>query len=210
MIIIREARFLKSSTSAEQCPPPIHPEYAFAGRSNVGKSSLINMLTGRKGLAKTSATPGKTLTINHFLIDNTWYLADLPGYGYAKISKANREELHRMINDYLVNRPNLLNTFVLIDARIPPQPIDIEFINALGENGLPFTLLFTKTEKLGPVVLQQTVQTFFDQLKDTWEELPQYFLTSAITRAGREEILSFITETNKIFTPLPKKRNPGQ
>ncbi|MDK2908930.1 MAG: GTP-binding protein [Bacteroidales bacterium] len=209
MITLREAKFLKSSTQVQQCPPPVHPEYAFAGRSNVGKSTLINMLTGRKGLAKTSATPGKTITINHYLIDNSWYLADLPGYGYAKISKAAREELHQMINDYLLNRPNLLNTFVLIDSRIPPQKIDIEFINSLGENSFPFTILFTKTEKLGSVALQRTIETFFDSLKDYWEELPRYIVTSGITRAGREDILSFINETNKIFKPIPK-RNPGR
>lgn len=208
MTTIREAKFLKSSTNASQCPPPVFPEYAFAGRSNVGKSTLINMLTGRKGLAKTSATPGKTVTINHFLIDNTWYLADLPGYGFAKISKVAREELHTMINDYLLNRPNLLNTFVLIDSRIPPQEIDIKFINSLGENSFPFTILFTKTEKIGPVALQKAIDAFFDRLKEQWEELPSYIITSGITRAGREEILSFINETNKIFKPLPK-RNPG-
>lgn len=209
MITIREAKFLKSSTQARQCPPPVHPEYAFAGRSNVGKSTLINMLTGRKGLAKTSATPGKTITINHYLIDNSWYLADLPGYGYARISKVAREELHQMINDYLLNRPNLLNTFVLIDSRISPQKIDIEFINSLGENGFPFTILFTKTEKLGSVALQRTIETFFDSLKDYWEELPRYIVTSGITRAGRDDILSFINETNKIFKPIPKQ-NPGR
>ncbi len=208
MITIREAQFIKSSTQAAQCPPPIFPEYAFAGRSNVGKSTLINMLTGRKGLAKTSSTPGKTVTINHFLIDNAWYLADLPGYGYAKISKADRQQLHIMINDYLLNRPNLMNTFVLIDARIPPQAIDIEFINALGENGFPFTILFTKTEKLGPVALQKAMDAFFDKLKDHWEELPGHIATSGLTRAGKEEILTFIHQTNKIFKPIPKK-NPG-
>jgi GTP-binding protein len=198
-MIIKETVFVKSSTGPHNCPPPDKPEYAFAGRSNVGKSTLINMLMQRKGLAKTSATPGKTQTINHYLIDQSWYLADLPGYGYARLSKTDREELRKMIFSYLTARPNLLNIFLLVDSRISPQPIDIEFINYLGEKELPFVILFTKMEKLSPAGLQAALSRYWEVLKPNWDEMPGHIVTSGISRAGRDEILEFIRKTNRLM-----------
>ncbi|MBP8977145.1 MAG: YihA family ribosome biogenesis GTP-binding protein [Bacteroidales bacterium] len=194
-----EAVFLKSSVTPSQFPPPTLPEYAFTGRSNVGKSTLINMLLQCRGLAKTSSTPGKTRTINHYLVNRSWYLADLPGYGYARLSKIERKALSNMISSYLQSRKNLLNTFILIDARISPQPIDIDFINIFGEYQLPFCLVFTKTEKLGQMVLQQQIDAFLETLSPFWDEFPKYFITSGKTKVGRDEILDFINDTNLIM-----------
>ena len=174
-------------------------EYAFIGRSNVGKSSLINMLTQRKQLAKTSATPGKTITINHFIINNNWYLVDLPGYGFAKRSQKERDLWSKMLKDYLRKRRNLICTFVLIDIRIKPQKIDLDFINQLGEDGIPFVIVFTKADKLSQRQADMNVAAYKNTLLETWEELPEIFVTSSESKTGREELLSFIEENNKLF-----------
>ena len=200
--LIHSATFVKSSVETDKCPPPIYPEFAFIGRSNVGKSSLINMLVNKKGLAKTSSSPGKTQTINHFLINeekHPWYLVDLPGYGYAKTSKTERNKWGSFIRSYLDKRENLICTFVLLDFRIPPQKIDIEFMQWLGEQGLPFCIAFTKCEKL--TELQKTIRfdAFSAELKKTWEELPQHFLTAAVERMGRVEIQEQIAAWRKEF-----------
>ncbi|GAB3709956.1 ribosome biogenesis GTP-binding protein YihA/YsxC [Spirosoma flavus] len=202
---VKQAEFLVSNSDPAKCPPPDRPEYAFIGRSNVGKSSLINMLTGRTSLAKTSGKPGKTQLVNHFLIDNTWYLVDLPGYGYAQVSKTEREKFAALIDGYLTSRPNLLCIFVLVDSRIPPQKIDLDFITNLGERGLPFVIVFTKSEKLGSTKIGQTLDTYRAKLLETWEEAPQFFVTSATTAAGREEILSFIRPLNEDYVNDRKK-----
>jgi GTP-binding protein len=194
-----KAEYIISSTNLAGCPKPDRPEYAFLGRSNVGKSSLINMLTGHKAIARTSGTPGKTRLINHFLIENSWYLVDLPGFGYAKSSKKLREEWNKMIRLYLHGRENLLCNFLLIDARLAIQAIDRTWINYHGENGLPFALVFTKTDKLSKNTLERNLKVYKDQLLKEWEELPRIFLTSSVSGMGREEILRFITETNKLF-----------
>lgn len=191
--MFEQSEYLISSPTYEQCPKPDRFEIAFIGRSNVGKSSLINMLAGRKNLAKTSGKPGKTQMINHFLIDESWYLVDLPGYGYAKTSKTNREAWAEMIDDYLVNRENLQIVFVLIDSRLDPQKIDLEFINWLGENNVPFALVFTKADKQSTNKGQQNMAKFRKVLKQTWEELPIFFLTSAETSLGRDELTEYIS-----------------
>jgi GTP-binding protein len=196
---VKQAEFIVSNSDPALCPAPDRPEYAFIGRSNVGKSSLINMLTGRHSLAKISGKPGKTQLINHFIIDNEWYLVDLPGYGYAQVSKSEREKFAGLINGYLTGRPNLLCIFVLVDARIPPQKIDLDFMINLGDRGLPFVIVFTKTEKLGATKLQAMLDTYRATLLDTWAELPQWFITSAVTAAGREDILDFIRPLNDEF-----------
>ncbi len=196
---VKQAEFLVSNSDPTLCPKPDRPEYAFIGRSNVGKSSLINMLTSRSSLAKISGKPGKTQLINHFIIDNEWYLVDLPGYGYAQVSKTDREKFAELIDGYLTNRPNLLCIFVLVDARIEPQKKDLDFMSNLGERGLPFVIVFTKTEKLSPNKLQNTLDTYRVILLEEWEETPQFFVTSAITAAGREDILSFIRPLNEGF-----------
>ncbi len=196
---IKSATFIQSNSDYRKCPVPEKPEYAFIGRSNVGKSSLINMLCAKKGLAKTSSTPGKTLLINHFLVNDTWYLVDLPGYGFAKVSKTEREKLENMIRGYLQNRKNLLSVFVLIDCRIPPQQKDIDFINGLGKNNIAFSIVFTKADKLTKTKLMASVQTFKQKLLQTWNELPPTFITSAETKTGRDELLNYIDETNKVF-----------
>jgi GTP-binding protein len=196
---VKQAEFFVSNSDPAKCPKPDRPEYAFIGRSNVGKSSLINMLTSRSSLAKISGKPGKTQLINHFLIDNEWYLVDLPGYGYAQVSKVEREKFAALIDGYLTSRPNLLCIFVLVDSRIEPQKIDLDFMYNLGEKGLPFVIVFTKTEKLGPTKLQATLDTYRAKLLETWEEVPQLFVTSAVTAAGREEILSFIRPLNQEY-----------
>ncbi|GAB4021441.1 ribosome biogenesis GTP-binding protein YihA/YsxC [Spirosoma koreense] len=196
---VKQAEFFVSNSDPAKCPTPDRPEYAFIGRSNVGKSSLINMLTGRSGLAKISGKPGKTQLINHFIIDNEWYLVDLPGYGYAQVSKVEREKFAALIDGYLTDRPNLLCIFVLVDSRIEPQKIDLDFMTNLGERGLPFVMVFTKTEKLGPTKLQATLENYRAKLLETWEETPQLFVTSAVTSAGREEILSFIRPLNEDY-----------
>ncbi|OON70163.1 ribosome biogenesis GTP-binding protein YihA/YsxC [Hymenobacter sp. CRA2] len=195
-MLIRDARFLTSNTEVAKCPPATLPEYAFIGRSNVGKSSLINMLTGRTALAKTSSLPGKTQLINHFLINEEWYLVDLPGYGYARVSKESRAKWGKMIRAYLSKRENLSCVMVLIDSRLPPQNVDLEFINMLGEMGVPFVLVFTKSDKQSGGRTQQNVQVFLDKMGETWEELPRWFVTSATERNGRDELLGFIEEVN--------------
>ena len=189
---ISQATYLQSVTDWRKCPTPNKPEFAFIGRSNVGKSSLINMLANNKSLAKTSSKPGKTQTINHFLINNSWYLVDLPGYGYASISKAMREMWVKMIRDYLCLRPNLQLVFVLIDSRLEPQKNDLNFINQLGEDGVPFALIFTKTDKLKETRMQRNVEAFKKAMLESWEELPPYFLSSAETGRGKEEICDYI------------------
>ncbi|MBB6005750.1 ribosome biogenesis GTP-binding protein YihA/YsxC [Arcicella rosea] len=196
---VTEAIFLQSNTEYEKCPKPDKPEYAFIGRSNVGKSSLINTIVQKKGLAKTSQTPGKTQLINHFLIDQKWYLVDLPGYGYAKISKTEREKFESMIHNYLSNRENLLYTFVLVDIRHEPQKIDMEFINRLGEEGIPFCLVFTKADKLSKTAADRHVELYQEKLLETWEEMPQFFVSSSVNGSGREEILRTISELNAEF-----------
>ena len=194
---IKEAAYVISSPSVEQCPKPDKPEYAFIGRSNVGKSSLINMICGRDALAKISASPGKTKLINHFIVNKEWYLVDLPGYGYAKISQSERKKWEKMIEDYLRKRESLVNIFVLIDSRHMPQKIDIEFVNQLGEWQIPFTLVFTKADKEKPGAVDRHVKAFLDTMRQTWQFLPQSFVTSATKKQGRDEILTFISECNK-------------
>lgn len=195
-MIIKEAKFLMSNTKVEACPAADKPEYAFIGRSNVGKSSLINMLTEQKKLAKTSAQPGKTQLINHFLINNEWYLVDLPGYGYAKVSKSSRDEWRRMINFYFQKRENLTCVFVLIDVRHDPMKQDLDFIQYLGTMGVPFVIVFTKLDKQSATKSDSTIAAWKRKLRETWEELPQMFSTSAEKQIGRDEILSFIEEVN--------------
>ncbi len=194
---IHTAEFVISAPTVGKCPAADRPEYAFIGRSNVGKSSLINMLTGRKGLAKTSSMPGKTLLINHFLINESWYLVDLPGYGYARRSKAQQEELTRMIKSYVCERENLTCLFLLIDSRHKPQNIDLEFIRFLGENGIPFAIVFTKADKNRSGELKCNVKGFLDKMSEEWEELPPHFVTSSAHSDGREELLDYIDEVNR-------------
>lgn len=193
---IKSAEFIISNSDYRKCPSDGKPEYAFIGRSNVGKSSLINMLTNRKGLAMTSATPGKTMLINHFLINNEWYLVDLPGYGYARRNKQNRERLQKLIEDYVLEREALTSLFVLVDSRHEPQKIDLEFMQWLGENGLPFGIVFTKADKQGPIRLQQNIDFYRKKLLETWEELPPLFITSSEKKTGRDELLDYIEYAN--------------
>ncbi|MFO7790517.1 MAG: ribosome biogenesis GTP-binding protein YihA/YsxC [Bacteroidales bacterium] len=193
---IKQINFIKSSTTIKQMPSADKPEFAFAGRSNVGKSRLINALANRKKLAKISSAPGKTRTINHFLVDNTWYLTDLPGYGFAKRSKTERRMFTKMINEYIQERENLIVLFVLVDSRIPPQKIDIDFINLLGEHQVPFYIIFTKTDKISASQKSALAENMFESLLDTWEELPLHFITSAITKAGCQDILNEIHRLN--------------
>lgn len=193
---IKSAEFIISNSQVSKCPQSSLPEYAFIGRSNVGKSSLINMLTNNNKLAMTSATPGKTLLINHFLINNEWYLVDLPGYGYAKRSKSQHEKLQHIINDYIIERSNLSCLFVLLDSRLSPQPIDMDFIAWLGENNIPFGIIFTKADKLNIGELKKNVQKILDRLQEQWEELPPYFISSSQKKRGREEILDYIDSIN--------------
>lgn len=194
---VSSAVFCVSSPSHKKCPTDGRPEYAFIGRSNVGKSSLINMLTGVKGLAKTSGRPGKTQLINHFLINNEWYLVDLPGYGYARTSKSTREVFSQMIREYFLHRETLVNTYVLIDSRIPPQRIDVEFINFLGQNGVPLTIVYTKTDKEKQREVMANVKAMKQTLGEMWEELPTMFLTSSLTGYGRETLLDHIEAINR-------------
>lgn len=198
-MIIKSAEFQCSNTRTDKLPPPVLPEYAFIGRSNVGKSSLINMLVQRKGLAKTSQTPGKTQLINHFLINEEWYIVDLPGYGYAKTSRSNRAEWQKFISYYLRNRENLQCVFVLIDSRHEPQKIDLEFCSWLGENGIPFQLIFTKADKQSRVKTDQSVARFRKALSGIFEEVPQHYISSSENGEGRDEILDFVNELNKDF-----------
>jgi GTP-binding protein len=196
---ITSAEFFVSNTAVEKCPNPDMPEYAFIGRSNVGKSSLINMLTGRNQLAKTSARPGKTQLINHFLINNKWYIADLPGYGFAKVSKTSKAKWEQMISQYLLRRENLLNVFVLVDSRLKPQRIDIDFINWLGWKEVAFSIVFTKADKVSKAEVSRNTEAFKKEMLKTWEALPPLFITSAEKKMGREEVLSFIEAVNKEF-----------
>ncbi len=196
-MIIKSAEYTISSPSVERCPQTQEPEYAFIGRSNVGKSSLINMLTNKKGLAKTSAMPGKTMLINHFLINGQWYLVDLPGYGYAKRSKKEQDKLVEMIRGYVARREQMVNLFVLVDSRHEPQRIDLEFIEWLGENGVPFSIVFTKADKQSHSKTMTNVHAFTKKLEEQWEELPPYFVTSAETGAGRDDVLGYIEDINQ-------------
>ena len=199
-MLIKTAEFVISSARADQCPPTEgRPEYAFIGRSNVGKSSLINMLTGRKKLAMTSATPGKTMLINHFSINNEWFLVDLPGYGYAKRGKKEMEKLRNLIEYYVLERKELTCLFVLIDSRLTPQRIDLEFIQWLGEEGVPFSIIFTKADKNKTGELRKNVNQFLDELRKEWEELPPHFVTSSAQGRGRDEVLDYIDQINAQF-----------
>ena len=205
---ITKATYLISSPDVDKCPKADRPEYAFIGRSNVGKSSLINMLCNNAKLAKTSAAPGKTQLINHYTIESVaersnkksnWYLVDLPGYGYAKVAQKQRKQWGKMIEDYLRKRKNLLNIFILIDARHEPQKIDLEFIDSLGEWQLPFAVVFTKADKEKPGAVERNVKSFFEKMRENWEFLPPYFVTSAIKKQGKEEVLDFIEDNNKMY-----------
>ena len=196
---INKSEFSISSATLSQCPKDTKPEYAFIGRSNVGKSSLINMLCNHKGLAKTSATPGKTLLINHFIINNEWYIVDLPGYGYAQRSKKARNEWRVMLGDYATRRRNLITTFVLVDARLRPQNIDVEFMEWLAENQVPFAIVFTKIDKISEKELNVNVDTYKERLLEDWEALPPIFITSSEKGVGRDEILDYVEQQNKAF-----------
>lgn len=194
--VIKSANFVISNSDVRKCPQDGKPEYAFIGRSNVGKSSLINMLTGRKKLAMTSATPGKTLLINHFVINDEWYLVDLPGYGYAKRSKTQSEKLQEIISSYVLGREQMTQLFVLVDSRHEPQKIDLEFIQWLGENGVPFAIIFTKADKLGKSILAGNIATYKRRLLEEWEELPPMFVTSSENGMGHDEVLQYICDVN--------------
>ncbi len=195
-MVIKTAEFVKSSGKWQECPEPNIPEYAFIGRSNVGKSSLINAMMNHKDLAKTSQTPGKTQLINHFLVNENWYLTDLPGYGYAKVSKVQRKDFEKLITNYILNRRNLVNLFVLVDSRHNPQKIDLEFIQWCGESGVPFSIVFTKSDKLKPNAVIKNVEDYKTELHKTWEDLPELYITSAEKKEGGDEILKFIEKTN--------------
>jgi len=195
--MIKQAKFLISNTDVKRCPPADRPEYAFIGRSNVGKSSLINMLVGQNSLAKVSVRPGKTQLINHFIIDESWYLVDLPGYGYAKIAISVKEKFQKLISRYILDRENLYCLFVLIDIRHSPQAIDIDFLTWLGENHIPFAIIFTKADKLGKVTAAKNVASYTQELEKFWEELPPFFVSSSLDGTGREEIVSYIETINK-------------
>ncbi len=201
--MIHSAEFTISNSDVRKCPTGSTPEYAFIGRSNVGKSSLINMLCNMKNLAKTSSKPGKTLLINHFIVNNAWYLVDLPGYGYAVASKTMREKLRKIIESYILQREQMVNLFVLIDARLEPQKIDVEFMEWLGESGVPFSIIFTKTDKLGYQQLKLNIERYTKRLQETWEELPPYFLTSSEKKIGREEVLNYIEQ---IYQTIAEER----
>ena len=196
---IKKAEFTLSAPMVSMCPKDTKPEYAFIGRSNVGKSSLINMLTNNKKLAKTSATPGKTLLINHFIINNEWYLVDLPGYGYAKRSKKEIAKLDQMIQGYILQREQLVNVFLLVDVRLEAQKIDLEFIEWLGQSGVPFAIVFTKADKLSVAKARENVEAYKKVLGETWEELPPIFVTSAEKKQGREDVLAYIDQINKLL-----------
>ena len=199
-MIIHSASFVRSSTSIEQCPPPAKPEFGFIGRSNVGKSSLINMLTGWSRLARISADPGKTRTINHFLINDRWYLVDLPGYGYARVSLKIRDRWIKSVEEYILKRENLVCLFVLIDSRHEPQKSDLDFIDFLGLNQIPMARIFTKTDKISHTAVNKVICQFDNEMLEKWESLPETFITSAVSRKGREEILSFIEQTINKFS----------
>ncbi|MGB5500295.1 MAG: ribosome biogenesis GTP-binding protein YihA/YsxC [Maribacter sp.] len=197
---IKSANFVMSNSDVAKCPNEPIPEYAFIGRSNVGKSSLINMLTDRKGLAKTSGRPGKTQLINHFKINENWFLVDLPGYGYARVSKKNKKTFQKYITDYFMKREQLLSAFVLVDVRHEPQKIDMEFMEFLGENMIPFSIIFTKADKLKPLIIEKNVDFYIQELLDgVWEEAPNYFITSSSKNMGRDEVLYYIDDINQKF-----------
>ena len=198
-MIIKSAEFIISNSDYKECPVDGRLEYAFIGRSNVGKSSLINMLTNRKGLAMTSSTPGKTLLINHFLINDEWYLVDLPGYGYARRGKEGREKIREIIEDYILEREAMTNLFVLVDSRHEPMEIDLEFMEWLGESGVPFALVFTKADKLSAGRVGQNIKAYKEKMLETWEELPPVFVTSSEKKQGREELLDYIESINKML-----------
>lgn len=195
---IKSAKFIISNTDINKCPQDGYREYAFIGRSNVGKSSLINMLTGKKSLAMTSSTPGKTMLINHFLINNAWYLVDLPGYGYAQRGKESRKQLQKIIESYILHREQMVNLFLLIDSRHKPQKIDLEFMEWLGENGVPFSIVFTKLDKMSSSAAKKATNIYCEELKEVWEELPPIFRTSSVDGRGRGEILDYIETLNKL------------
>ena len=201
VMIIKEAEFIVSSTKVERCPKPSFPEYAFIGRSNVGKSSLINLLTNRKRLAKISKTPGKTRLINHFLINNDWYLVDLPGYGFAKVPVGEKKEWDQMIKNYVLKRASLICLFVLVDSRHDPQPNDLKFMNFLGTHQIAFSIVFTKTDKLSKLELQLNLESYKTKMLKRWESLPPIFEASVVTGKGREEILESIDEMNQRINP---------
>jgi len=201
-MIIHKAEYIASYVDVDKCPAPDKPEYAFIGRSNVGKSSLINALTGRKKLAHVSNTPGKTQTINHFLIDDAWYLVDLPGYGYAKISKSSRKKWLGFIRTYLEKRPNLMCVCLLIDSRIPPQRKDLDFANWLGEGQIPFVIVYTKADKSKQFELKQRIKAFETAMLETWTSMPQSFVTSSVKKLGQDTLLDFIDTVNQKFVPL--------
>ncbi len=198
-MVIKTAVFVKSSQKWQDCPEPNLPEYAFIGRSNVGKSSLINAIMNKKDLAKTSGTPGKTQLINHFLINENWYLTDLPGYGYARVSKSTRKDFEKLITNYILNRKNLVNLFVLADSRHTPQKIDLEFIEWCGENGITFSIVFTKADKLKPNTAIENVENYKTELLKSWEDLPDVYITSAEKKSGCDEILHYIEKTNEFL-----------
>lgn len=194
---IKSAEFVMSNSDVSKCPKNTIPEYAFIGRSNVGKSSLINMLTNRKSLAKTSGRPGKTQLINHFIINKNWYLVDLPGYGYAKVSKSAKKTFQKFITQYFSLREQLVSAFVLVDIRHKPQPIDLEFMQWLGENGIPFSIIFTKADKLKPKAIEKHVADYKAIMLEAWEEMPNYFITSSLKDIGKEAVLEYIHSLNK-------------
>ncbi len=194
---IKSAEFVVSNQSVAKCPNSKLPEYAFIGRSNVGKSSLINMLTGRKSLAKTSGKPGKTQLINHFLINKNWHLVDLPGYGYARVSKTSKKTFQQFITNYFLERKQLVSAFVLVDIRHKPQPIDLEFMSWLGEHQVPFSIIFTKADKLKPNAITNHIEVYESIMLETWETMPNYFVTSSSKHIGKDELLNFIAEVNE-------------
>ncbi|MFH4964884.1 ribosome biogenesis GTP-binding protein YihA/YsxC [Gaetbulibacter sp. M235] len=195
-MLVKSAEFVMSNSDVAKCPKNRMPEYAFIGRSNVGKSSLINMLTNKKSLAKTSGKPGKTQLINHFLINKNWYLVDLPGYGYAKVSKSSKKTFQKFITQYFSLREQLVSAFVLVDIRHDPQPIDLEFMQWLGENGIPFSIVFTKADKLKPKAIENHIENYKSILLETWEDMPNYFVTSSSKDIGKEEVLGYIETLN--------------
>lgn len=201
-MLIKTAEFLMSNSDVAKCPKDYLPEYAFIGRSNVGKSSLINMITNHKNLAKTSGRPGKTQLINHFLINKNWFLVDLPGYGYARVSKTAKKKFQKFITDYFEKRQQLVSAFVLVDIRHEPQKIDLEFMEWMGEHGIPFAIIFTKADKLKPKAIERHVEDYLQELLKTWEETPSYFITSSSSVIGRDELLQFIDDTNQEINAL--------
>jgi len=193
---IKSAEFVVSNSDVSKCPKDLLPEYAFIGRSNVGKSSLINMLTSRKSLAKTSGRPGKTQLINHFIINKNWYLVDLPGYGYARVSKSSKKVFQKFITAYFSQRQQLISAFVLVDIRHKPQPVDLEFMQWLGQNMIPFSIIFTKADKLRPKAIENHIEAYKNILLETWEDIPNYFITSSSKDVGKDELLEYIDSTN--------------